>query len=84
VPTGKKAGVHEGRVAVRATGMFNIQTGTTTIQGIHHRHCQLLQRADGFGYGRLPPPHQELNNPHHLGFTPPRRKRRGLHGIQIQ
>lgn len=83
VPTGKKAGVYEGRVAVRATGMFNIQTGTTTIQGIHHRHCQVLQRADGYGYARTPPPHQELN-PHRLGSTPPRRKRRGPHGVQIR
>ena len=45
VPTGKKAGVHEGRVAVRATGSFNIQAPAGTVQGIHHRHCRLLQRA---------------------------------------
>ena len=50
VPKGKKTGTHRGRVAVRATGSFNIQTGTEVVQGISHRHCQVLQRADGYGY----------------------------------
>lgn len=50
VPKGKKAGKHRGRVAVRATGNFNIQTGTEVVQGISHRHCHVLQRADGYGY----------------------------------
>jgi hypothetical protein len=50
VPKGKKVGTHRGRVAVRASGSFNIQTGTEVVQGISHRHCQLLQRADGYGY----------------------------------
>lgn len=46
----KKAGCYTGRVAVRASGSFNIQTGDSVIQGISHKYCQLLQRADGFGY----------------------------------
>ena len=53
----KKAGCHVGRVAVRASGSFNIQTGHAVVQGIAHRHCQLIQRADGYGYhqtARLP------------------------------
>lgn len=50
VPTGKKAGVHTGRVAVRSTGNFNITTRHGTVQGIGHRHVRLLQRADGYGY----------------------------------
>lgn len=50
VPTGKKAGVHRGRVAVRQTGSFNIQTAGGVVQGIGHRHCHLVQRADGYGY----------------------------------
>lgn len=50
VPKGKKTGRHRGRVAVRASGSFNIQTGTEVVQGISHRHCQVLQRADGYGY----------------------------------
>jgi len=50
VPAGKKAGAHVGRVAVRRTGSFNIQTGCAVVQGISHRHCRLMQRADGYGY----------------------------------
>ena len=50
VLSGKKAGVYVGRVAVRASGSFNIQTPHGVVQGVHARHCRLLQRADGYGY----------------------------------
>lgn len=50
VPSGKKAGTHVGRVAVRATGSFNTTTATGTVQGIRYRYCRLLQRADGYSY----------------------------------
>eukprot|EP00887_Chlorella_sp_A99_P003780 scaffold31.g3780.t1 len=50
LPRGKKAGIHVGRVAVRFSGSFNIQTDSTVIQGIHHKYCRLIQRADGYGY----------------------------------
>ena len=50
VPTGMKAGTWLGRVAVRKTGSFNIQTPGGAIQGISYRHCTLTQRADGYGY----------------------------------
>lgn len=50
VPTGKKAGNHLGRVAVRASGSFNIQTAQGIVQGIGYRHCRLVQRGDGYGY----------------------------------
>jgi 5-methylcytosine-specific restriction endonuclease McrA len=50
VPTGKKTGAHTGRVAVRTTGSFNITTRHGIVQGIHHRHVLLLQRADGYAY----------------------------------
>jgi hypothetical protein len=53
VPKGKRAGTHQGRVAVRANGNFNIQTGTGLVTDIHWRHCQLLQRADGYGYHQV-------------------------------
>ncbi|BCU06719.1 RNA-guided endonuclease IscB [Allochromatium tepidum] len=59
VPKGKKAGVHVGRVAVRRTGSFNIQTQGGTVQGISYRHCRLLQRADGYGYSFQPKPQTE-------------------------
>ena len=50
VTTGKKAGTYLGRVAIRASGSFNIQTATGLVQGIHHRFCALIQRAEGYGY----------------------------------
>ncbi|HEY8332111.1 MAG TPA: RNA-guided endonuclease IscB [Pseudomonas sp.] len=54
VTAGKKAGAHQGRVAVRQTGSFNIQTPHGVVQGVHHRHCTLIQRADGYAYSQLP------------------------------
>lgn len=58
VPVGKKAGTHTGRVAVRASGSFNIQTAAGVVQGVSHRHCTQVQRNDGYGYstkGMQPP-----------------------------
>ncbi|WP_433361824.1 RNA-guided endonuclease IscB [Streptosporangium sp. CA-115845] len=65
VPTGKKAGVHTGRVAVRSTGSFNITTRHGLVQGIGHRHVRLLQRADGYGYTTHP------ETRHRAAFPPP-------------
>ena len=53
VPTGKKVGIHIGRVAIRASGSFNIQTGSAVVQGISYKHCRILQRGDGYGYAWL-------------------------------
>lgn len=53
VPTGKNKGLHKGRVAIRMTGSFNVQSGLAgfaTVQGISHKHCRVVQRADGYGY----------------------------------
>jgi len=63
VPTGKKQGIYVGRVAVRKTGSFNIQTSTGPVQGISHRYCRIIQRSDGYNYdlnhnnkeARIPP-----------------------------
>ncbi|MDA8149799.1 MAG: RNA-guided endonuclease IscB, partial [Nitrospiraceae bacterium] len=56
VPSGKKAGIHVGRVAVRSSGSFNVRTGSGVVQGISHKHCRLLQRADGYGYSQIAKP----------------------------
>ncbi len=48
VPNGAKQGVYLGKVAVRSSGSFNIVTARGTVQGISHRHCRLLHRADGY------------------------------------
>ena len=53
VTKGKKIGFYAGRVAVRATGSFNIQTAQGVMQGISHRHCRVIQRADGYGYSMV-------------------------------
>ena len=50
VPTGKKIGAYAGRVAVRASGSFNIQTSHGLVDGVSHRYCEMVQRADGYGY----------------------------------
>jgi len=59
VTSGKKAGTYVGRVAIRATGSFNIQTVSGTVQGLNHRFFTPLHRADGYQYAeeerRLPP-----------------------------
>jgi hypothetical protein len=61
VPVGKKQGRYLGRVAVRSTGSFNIQTGSLTVQGISWRRCKVVQRDDGYAYtpnqrkGGIPP-----------------------------
>jgi hypothetical protein len=55
VPNGKQAGIHVGRVAVRASGSFTVGTA----DGINAKYCKLLDRADGCGYAwrpALPPP----------------------------
>jgi hypothetical protein len=47
---GKKMGDYVGRIAIRESGYFNIQTKEGLIQGIHHRYCKVIQRADGYDY----------------------------------
>ena len=55
VSSGKKAGTYRGRVAVRKSGYFNIQTPEGVIQSIAWRHCRLLSFNDGYGYAWLRP-----------------------------
>jgi len=50
VASGTKTGSYLGRVAVRASGFFNITTRMATIQGVAARYCTALQRADGYSY----------------------------------
>jgi len=50
VPFGLKQGEYLGKVAVRSSGSFNIQTKTKTIQGIRYRYCHIIQRSDGYSY----------------------------------
>lgn len=46
----KTAGIHVGRVQVRKSGSFDIETGAREIEGVNAKYCQLLQRGDGYDY----------------------------------
>lgn len=50
VRAGTKVGTYVGKVAIRATGSFNITTQQKTIQGINHRFCTSVHRCDGYSY----------------------------------
>ncbi|MEK7483743.1 MAG: HNH endonuclease, partial [Planctomycetota bacterium] len=50
VPSGKKKGVYKGRVAIRESGSFNIQTKAGTVEGISWKYCRKLQAVDGYAY----------------------------------
>jgi bifunctional DNA-binding transcriptional regulator/antitoxin component of YhaV-PrlF toxin-antitoxin module len=52
VTSGKKIGTYVGRIAVRATGSFNITTQQGTIQGISYKYCRAIHRTDGYGYSQ--------------------------------
>jgi 5-methylcytosine-specific restriction endonuclease McrA len=54
VLSGKKAGTYIGRVAVRASGRFNIAAANGTVQGVSYRYCRLLHHADGYHYTNSP------------------------------
>jgi hypothetical protein len=46
----KTAGTHVGRVQVRTSGSFDIQTREREVQGVNAKYCSLVQRADGYDY----------------------------------
>lgn len=50
IHTGLKAGEYLGKVAVRSSGFFNIQTKNKIIQSIWHKHFRIIQRGDGYLY----------------------------------
>ena len=50
VPTGKRAGNYQGRVAIKATGSFSITTRERTVTDISYRYCQIIHRNDGYSY----------------------------------
>ncbi len=50
VTSGKKVGTYTGRIAVRATGSFNITTAKGTVQGISFKYCKSVHKMDGYSY----------------------------------
>jgi 5-methylcytosine-specific restriction endonuclease McrA len=82
VTKGTKIGAYVGRVAVRATGSFNIQTNAGVIQGISHKHCHITQRCDGYGYSTQDSKHQaSLGRAEHDTLSIPMAKARGFSRI---
>lgn len=53
VTQGKKQGSYVGRIAVRSSGFFNIQSKTGLVQGISHKACSLIERSCGYGFKQL-------------------------------
>jgi 5-methylcytosine-specific restriction endonuclease McrA len=56
VPKGVRMGVHVGRVAIRRTGSFNIQTSSGVVEGVSHRYCKVTMRGDGYSYHHIAEP----------------------------
>ena len=50
VPKGKNKGVWRGRVLCRSSGNFDIKVGNRRIQGVSHKYCCMIQKADGYQY----------------------------------
>jgi 5-methylcytosine-specific restriction endonuclease McrA len=58
----RKTGQYLGRVAVRQSGSFNIQTRGQTVQGISYRYCRVIQRGDGYSYQLVAQPTKGSEN----------------------
>lgn len=54
IPKGKYKGTHEGIVACRKTGSFDIKNmeGQRIAQGVNYKYFQLMQHFDGYVYER--------------------------------
>ncbi|MEO5350687.1 MAG: RNA-guided endonuclease IscB [Magnetococcus sp. YQC-3] len=50
VTKGKKIGKYLGKIAIRNTGNFNINTSNGILQGISFKYCKIKQRNDGYLY----------------------------------
>ena len=50
VTKGKKIGTYIGKVAVRASGNFNITSNAVIVQGISYKYCKTIQKGDGYAY----------------------------------
>jgi 5-methylcytosine-specific restriction endonuclease McrA len=69
VTSGKKVGPYRGRVAVRASGSFDITTRHGKVAGIGYRSCRTIHKRDGYSYRQgdplpLAPQKERLLPPH--------------------
>ena len=49
-PSGLKRGEYFGRVIIRSSGSFNIDTDDTLIESIGYKYCHIIQKGDGYSY----------------------------------
>ena len=50
VPKGVKTGTYFGRIAVRLSGNFCLETSTGKVDGVSYKYCQRIQHSDGYSY----------------------------------
>ena len=50
VPKGLNKGEHLGRVIIKSSGYFEIKSKNSSVQGINHKYCHLIQKGDGYLY----------------------------------
>ena len=50
LPSGKFAGVHIGRLTVRASGVFELITPSGKVSPVRHKYCKAIHRNDGYSY----------------------------------
>ncbi|MEC4817814.1 MAG: hypothetical protein SAK29_31760 [Scytonema sp. PMC 1069.18] len=50
LPTGKFAGTHIGRLTVRKTGVFEMNTPICKVSPVRHKYCKTIHRQDGYMY----------------------------------
>jgi hypothetical protein len=48
----KNPGVHTGRMLAKAKGGFTISTNKGKVTDIGKKYCQILHKADGYGYAQ--------------------------------
>jgi hypothetical protein len=52
VTKGARVGTYVGKVAIRATGSFNITTKAGKVTDISYRYCTPVQKSDGYRYSQ--------------------------------
>lgn len=50
LPRGKLAGIHVGRLIVRASGVFELISATGKVSPVRHKYCKAIHRKDGYMY----------------------------------
>ncbi|HBS67674.1 MAG TPA: HNH endonuclease [Cyanobacteria bacterium UBA9226] len=50
LPTGKFAGIHVGRLIVRASGVFELISAKGKVSPVRHKYCKTIHRKDGYMY----------------------------------